>query len=95
MNKLSYVVFVCKHTLKVIECVIYNVEFGCTPMTNYFIFLSVSLIDVGSDMSEYVTIAQKAYPDIFHKDEHNNTWIEFGKYSFDGICEYPWEEIVK
>jgi hypothetical protein len=87
-------VFVCKKSLKSVDCVPYTIDGGCTPMREYYVFLSPAPIEAGRDMSAQVAQARDKYPDVVHTGDDGDSWTEWGKYSPDGMCVEPWSEEV-
>jgi hypothetical protein len=88
-----YAVFVGKQSERSVDCVPYVIDGGCTPMKEYYVFLSPEPIDAGEDMSAQMAQARKKHPDVARAGEDGEKWTEWGKYSPDGMCIEPWEAV--
>ena len=93
-----FAVFVCKKSLRSVDCVPYVINGGCSPMSGFVVFISPEPIEAGRNMSAQVAQAREKHPDVTHTGVDDDgapyEWTEWGKYSPDGMCVEPWSEVV-
>jgi len=95
--------FIHKDTKKIIDFLPYPYEGGITPNhgEQYYIVISDIHGDIGDDWSAVIDTQlerlRALHPDVVTKyvdedgEEHES--VEYGKYSYLGRCNEPWERV--